>query len=179
MARPIPTQASRPESFNVRLRYDNDVTTLQVDVALELAAPHDVVIRELQRLFTAVGEAPQHDDLTGVGEGGQSARHAQRLHDVHAGVDDELPGFVDLADDVDLVALDLLNGDGDHRVSDVLAEAFGHDGVELRDGFAAGIHLTRQREREHAIGAHQHRPLQIRLLPDGDRQQVAWLDGVG
>src|SRR5690606_578881 len=87
--------------------HDNDITALQNDVLVEFAAAHDLVVCERQGRLVAVRSAPEDADAAGIGKCRQPAGHAERLHDIDAGIDDELAGIVHLPDDVDLVAVDL------------------------------------------------------------------------
>src|SRR5690606_10378952 len=149
-----PTPARDPLVTSA-LRYNNDVSCDELYVLLEIPAANDVgIAKRRRRLLLAL--ASQDDDVVRSGERRHTSRHAERLHDVHARIDDELDGLVHLTEHVTLVAVDLLYWDRHDGIGDVLAQAVAHDLVELHDRPAARIDLPDERKRKRAIGTHQH-----------------------
>src|SRR6187200_3162186 len=78
------------------LRHNNDVSTQKLNVGVEAAPADDVDVAERHGVLLLALSA-QHDDVVGGVERRHAARHAERLHDVDARVDNELAGLVDLA----------------------------------------------------------------------------------
>src|SRR6185312_8775024 len=129
-----PRSAPAPSS-TYALRYDDDITGLQCYVLGKVAAVYHVVVVERHRHLAAIVGVSQDLDVAERGERRRTPGHAERLHHIDPGIDDEagepLP---------------------DHL-------------LKLLDTLVARIDLPAQRESEGAIRLHEHRALQLRLLP--------------
>jgi hypothetical protein len=86
--------------------YDDDVAAPKFDVLLQVTAARDGAVIKSHR-FLLGRRAAQDDDVVERSECGRPARHAKRLHHIHAWIDDELTGLVDLPDDINLVTTDI------------------------------------------------------------------------
>jgi hypothetical protein len=161
------------------LRDDDDIAGLQHDVLLEIAPADHVRVLERQSLLLTRVVTPEDHDVAQGGKRRRAAGHTQRLHHVDTGIHHEIARLLDLADDVDLVALDLLDGDGHHRIGDEFLQLCSQLLLQLLHALVTCIHLPGQRKGELAIRPHQHRSLQIRLLPHRDQEGVTRLYRVG
>src|SRR5581483_2754328 len=159
-----PRSAPAP-STTYALRYDDDITGLQCYVLGKVAAVYHVVVVERHRHLAAIVGVSQDLDVAERGERRRTPGHAERLHHIDPGIDDEVAGLVHLADDIDAVAIDLLHGDRHHRIGDEAGEPLPDHLLKLLDTLVARIDLPAQRESEGAIRLHEHLALQLRLLP--------------
>src|SRR5882757_2436390 len=79
------------------LRHDNNIASLQRDVLIEVPATNDICVTERQRLLLAAIRPTQDHDIAQRGERSCTPRHAERLHHIHARIDDEIARLIDLA----------------------------------------------------------------------------------
>ena len=106
-------------------------------------------------------------------------RDTERLGDIDIGADHEFARVVDLADDVNLVAQDLFDGNRDDQVRDVACQLGFHVEPHFLDGAAGRLDVGDQRKGKLAVGPDDDIALQVGLFPDDDRQHVAGIHHVG
>src|SRR5690606_20853284 len=104
-----------------RLRDHHHVAAFEQDVLLEVAAPHYVVEAKRQCNLPAI-LAPKNENIVRRGERGRSSGDAEGLHHVDTRIHHELARVVHLTEHVNLVAVDLADGDRDDEPWDVAGE---------------------------------------------------------
>src|SRR5579871_5687480 len=123
------TQAHRPAHRARRSGHDDHITAFQLDVLVELPAAAHAAVAEVEHTLRGAAAADD-DDAVELRIGIAAARERERLQHVERRIHDEEPGLVDLADDVDDIALDLRHHHGRDRLGDVLLEARLHLGAD-------------------------------------------------
>src|SRR5262245_29840765 len=151
---------------------DNDrIPGHQPDVELRLLArDHLAVVDARARLLALVVAKERHISLVGIR--GEAARHRDRLEEARLAMEVQGPLRLDLAQDEDLVVVDLLDDDGDDGLLDVLRESLGDVVGESSGRATGGLNVPDERESDLAVGPDGHRPEKVGLFPNGDGELV-------
>lgn len=157
----------------------NDIARLQFRNAAHVAAVHrgrEVDHQSLRRPSLSLAEDTHPGQIGGRV---QPAGSAEQVDQVRQLLEREAPGIGHLSADVDLPAVERdhrngdLGGDAEHAVDlglQVTSQRFGplprrHDGAQRSQG-------------DRAVCADDHRPAELRMLPDRHRENILHPDGV-
>src|SRR5690606_2048656 len=102
----------------------------------------------------------------------------ERLHDVDPRVHYELSGIIHLAENVDLVAVDLPNGDRHDGAGDVPSEALGDFQPQVVHGLPDGAQVAGQRKGTYSVRPHKNFLIEAFLSPYRDLQDIARLNEI-
>src|ERR1700729_183153 len=100
------------------LRYDDDITGLELYVLGKIAALHALSVMKRNHVLRRT-HAAQHDNVIESGERGHAACDGERLQNVHAWVHHERARLADLTDHIDSVAVEFLHRRGDNRLRNI------------------------------------------------------------
>ena len=122
------------------------------------AAALDVAIAEVHHLLVVIFPS-QHDDVVERSVGGGTARKTQSLHHVDRRCELKIARLIDLAEHVDMVTADLLDGDRHDRLRHIALQALGDFLAQILDRFTAGRDVPRKRKMTgRRRAAQRHRP---------------------
>src|SRR5262249_45521656 len=144
---------------------DYGVAALEDHVLPEIPASRDVSVPEGQNALSAGIITTQDDDFIERGVGRRSACKAQRLHDVDGLAERKFSGPRALAYDINTVAADTLDRDGDDRIRDITLQALGQRLANFGDGLVLRLDVAREWKRDPAVGTHEDLAIEILFLP--------------
>src|SRR5262249_41130526 len=87
----------------------------------------------------------------------KSAGQSNRIQYGHGSVEQIAPGLLNIAKDIEFMALLLLQDHGNHRLGYEIGEALLNLALKLAGRAAAGVDVFEERQRDLAIGSHENR----------------------
>src|ERR1035437_1817855 len=152
-----------------------DISRSDEDVLLHFLARYDLFVVEVVARPVDVHD----DDLLGIGEIPKAPRIDQSFQDFGGDEQSVRAGFVDLALDVELLAVDGIHGNGHFGIDDILLNLLLDGFAQLHGGNAEGHEFADEVDGNFAVGADHVRTAEFGAVVDGDRDHVLGAEDVG
>src|SRR5215475_8761776 len=152
------------------LWHDDDVAGLHEEVVLINAVGDLPVIERHADCRRPV--LPEHDDAIARGEIGEALSERDHLEHGHRTLQLEAAGCLHCAHDGNLPTVHLADHHGHFRCGNEVREPFSDLFAQRRRRQPGGLDVVHERQRYLAVGTHWYGATELRVLPDGDVEDV-------